>query len=109
MEELEFERELVTFSDDDGNEFEMEIVDYFDFEGDEYAVMVDADESAGEEDAADAYLFKIVENGEFDEFVPVDEDKLPALIAYYETLADEEECDEEECHACDCECEHRHE
>ena len=38
---MEEERDLVVFSDDEGNEFELEIVDYFDHEGQEYAVLVD--------------------------------------------------------------------
>jgi uncharacterized protein YrzB (UPF0473 family) len=38
---MEEERDLVVFSDDDGNEFELEIVDYFDYEDQEYAVLVD--------------------------------------------------------------------
>ena len=38
---MEEERDLVVFSDDEGNEFELEIVDYFDYEGQEYAVLVD--------------------------------------------------------------------
>lgn len=104
MEEMEFDRELVTFSDDDGNEFELEIVDYFEYEGDEYAVMIDAELPEGEEDASEAYLFKIVENGEFDEFVPVDEDKLEALAAFYASLPDEEECDDADCGGCGCGC-----
>ncbi|MCL2671429.1 MAG: DUF1292 domain-containing protein [Clostridiales bacterium] len=104
MEEFEMDRDLVTFSDDDGNEFELEIVDYFDYEGEAYAVMIDTELPEDEEETAEAYLFRIVENGDFDEFVPVDEDKLETIAAYYDTLPDE--CDDEDCCACDCECKH---
>ena len=46
MEELE--KDLVVFTDEEGNEVELEVVDYFDYDGDEYAVMVDP--AAAEED-----------------------------------------------------------
>ena len=105
MEEFAMERDLVTFSDDDGNEFELEIVDYFDYEGEEYAVMIDAEQPEDEEASTEAFLFRIVENGEFDEFVPVDEDKLEAIAAYYHALPDDE-CDDEDCCACACGCKH---
>ncbi len=44
---MEEERDLVVFSDDEGNEFELEIVDYFDYEGQEYAVLVDPESGCG--------------------------------------------------------------
>ena len=34
------ELDLVTFSDEDGNEFEMEVWDYFEHEGQEYAILL---------------------------------------------------------------------
>ena len=44
---MEEQRDLVVFSDDEGNEFELEIVDYFDYEGQEYAVLVDPESGCG--------------------------------------------------------------
>ncbi len=38
---MEEERDIVVFSDDDGNEFELEVIDYFDYEDQEYAVLAD--------------------------------------------------------------------
>ena len=40
---MEEERDLVTFSDEDGNEFDLEVIDYFDYEGQEYAALIDAE------------------------------------------------------------------
>ena len=40
---MEDDRDIVVFSDDDGNEFELEVVDYFEHEDQEYAVLVDPD------------------------------------------------------------------
>ena len=118
---MEEQRDLVVFSDDEGNEFELEIVDYFDYEGQEYAVLVDPesgcscgcgceceDEECGDkeehdhEHGAEVYIMKIVVNGEYEEFLPADEDKMEALSKIveerFEAMEDEddEEDDEEE-------------
>ena len=117
---MEEERDLVVFSDDEGNEFELEIVDYFDYEGQEYAVLVDPEsgcscgcgcecddeECEGEhehahEHGAEVYIMKIVVNGEYEEFLPADEDKMEALSKIVEERF--EEMDDEEC-GCGCGC-----
>ena len=115
---MEEQRDLVVFSDDEGNEFELEIVDYFDYEGQEYAVLVDPesgcgcgcgcecddDECEGEHDhehGAEVYIMKIVVNGEYEEFLPADEDKMEALSKIVEERF--EEMDDEEC-GCGCGC-----
>ena len=103
---MEEERDLVVFSDEEGNEFELEIVDYFDYEDQEYAVLVDpegcgcgcGDEECHEHDA-EVYIMKIVVNGEFEEFLPADEDKMDALSKIveerFEAMEDEEDDEEE--------------
>ena len=113
---MEEQRDLVVFSDDEGNEFELEIVDYFDYEGQEYAVLVDPesgcdcgcgcecedeaceDKEKDEHDhehGAEVYIMKIVVNGEFEEFLPADEDKMEALSKIveerFEAMEDEED------------------
>ena len=116
---MEEQRDLVVFSDDEGNEFELEIVDYFDYEGQEYAVLVDPesgcscgcgcecddDECEGEhehahEHGAEVYIMKIVVNGEYEEFLPADEDKMEALSKIveerFEAMEDEEDEDDDE-------------
>ena len=129
---MEEQRDLVVFSDDEGNEFELEIVDYFDYEGQEYAVLVDPesgcgcgcgcecddDECEGEHDhehGAEVYIMKIVVNGEYEEFLPADEDKKDELIKIVETRMAEDDgcdfgCDHDDCEheGCDCGC-HDHE
>ena len=115
---MEEERDLVVFSDDEGNEFELEIVDYFDYEGQEYAVLVDPEsgcscgcgcecddeECEGEHDhehGSEVYIMKIVVNGEYEEFLPADEDKMEALSKIVEERF--EEMDDEGC-GCGCGC-----
>ena len=121
---MEEQRDLVVFSDDEGNEFELEIVDYFDYEGQEYAVLVDPesgcgcgcgcecddDECEGEhehESGAEVYIMKIVVNGEYEEFLPADEDKMEALSKIveerFEAMEDEDDEDDEE-GGCSCGC-----
>jgi len=93
MEELE--KDLVVFTDEEGNEVELEVVDYFDYDGDEYAVMVDP--AAAEEDDQDLFVFKIEVDGEYENFVPADEDKMDALSQIVEARLD---CDKESCEGC---------
>ena len=104
---MEEERDLVVFSDDEGNEFELEVVDYFEHEGQEYAVLVDPesgcscgcdDEECDEEHGAEVYIMKIVVNGEYEEFLPADEDKMDELSKIVEARF--EEMDD----GCDCGC-----
>ena len=113
---MEEERDVVVFSDDEGNEFELEVIDYFDYEDQEYAVLIDPEDAAREEEEEteaelEVYIMKIEVNGEFEEFVPADEDKMDALSAIVEErfASDDDECD---C-GCECECdecaEHEHE
>ena len=40
---MQEERDIVVFTDDEGNDFELEVMDYFFYNGQEYAVLSDAD------------------------------------------------------------------
>lgn len=104
---VEEERDLVVFSDDDGNEFELEVIDYFEYEEQEYAVLVDPEADCCEcedetcdcehEHDTEVYIMKIVVNGEYEEFLPADEDKMEALSALVEQrFAEWDEEDDEE-------------
>jgi len=102
------ERDVVTFTDEEGNEFELDVIEYFEYEGQEYAVLMDLGEDDADEgeDTAEVYIMKIVVDGDTEEFLPADEDKMDALVEIVEELLSEEcEC-ESEC-ACEgaCECE----
>jgi len=117
---MEDERDIVVFSDEDGNEIELEVIDYFFHNGEEYAVLIDTDESDEncdcEEDdddcccgcghdhgtSQDVYIMKIVVNGENEEFIPVEENKMEELIKIVQNRLtaefdeDDEDFDEEE-------------
>lgn len=102
---MEEERDVVVFSDDEGNEFELEVIDYFDHEDQEYAVLMDTEDCDCEHET-EVYIMKVVVNGEMEEFLPADEDKMEELIKIVEDriAAWDEEDDE-----CDCGCEeHEH-
>jgi len=111
---MEEERDLVVFSDDEGNEFELEVIDYFDHEGQEYAVLVDPegcgceDETCEHEHETEVYIMKVVVNGEYEEFLPADEDKMEALSALveqrFEAMEDDDEDDEDDEDGCSCCC-----
>ena len=91
---------------EEGNEFELDVIEYFEYEGQEYAVLMDLGEDDADEgeDTAEVYIMKIVVDGDTEEFLPADEDKMDALVEIVEELLSEEcEC-EGEC-ACEGECE----
>ena len=103
------ERDVVTFTDEEGNEFELDVIEYFEYEGQEYAVLMDLGEDDADEgeDTAEVYIMKIVVDGDTEEFLPADEDKMDALVEIVEELLSEEcecegECDCESGCGCDC-------
>lgn len=110
---MEDDRDIVVFSDDDGNEFELEVIDYFDYEDQEYAVLVDPDTCDCDDDdcecETEVYIMKVLVNDDMEEFLPADEDKMDALSAIVEerlAAMDEEACDCDEDCDCDCGCSH---
>ena len=109
---MDEERDVVVFVDDDGNEFELDVIDYFEHEDQEYAVLMDLSELTDcecEDEECDChqhdvYIMKVVVNGEMEEFLPADEDKMEELIKVVEARFEEWEC--EDCDCEDGECEH---
>ena len=94
---MEEERDFVVFTDENGEEFELDVIDYFEHEGQEYAVLMDlagleCDEECDHDEegecdcgeAQDVYIMKIVVNGEDEEFLPADDDKMDALAEIVE-------------------------
>ena len=103
------ERDVVTFTDEEGNEFELDVIEYFEYEGQEYAVLMDLGEDDADEgeDTAEVYIMKIVVDGDTEEFLPADEDKMDALVEIVEELLSEEcecegDCERESGCGCDC-------
>ena len=100
---MEDERDLVTFTDEEGNEFDLEVIDYFEHEGKEYAVLVDAELPEEPEEDFEVCIMEIVVNEEEDMegFVPVDDDKLDELWAIAEKRMECWDCDASDCEGCD--------
>jgi len=102
----EMERDIVVFTDDDGNEIELDVIDYFEHDGQEYAVLTDLSTEADDDDAdyeQDVYIFKLVvnEEDETEEFLPADDELMDALSAIVEErLAEACDCGEEGCEGC---------
>ena len=94
------ELDLVTFSDEEGNEFQMEVWDYFEHEGQEYAILFDLESEQDEDAETEVYIMKVTVEGEDEIFLPADEDKMDELTEIVEKKLDEAFCDEN-CAACD--------
>lgn len=108
---MQDERDIVVFTDDEGNDFELEVMDYFFYNGQEYAVLSDAEdaecgceECAHDEETCDdeacegcadqeVYIMKIVQmDDDMEEFVPIEDDSLmEKLIAIVQRRFDGEE------------------
>lgn len=110
---MDEERDIVVFSDDDGNEFELDVIDYFEHEDTEYAVLMDlsaaecgCEEEAGDCEAEqDVYIMKVVVTDEVEEFLPADEDKMDVLAAIVEERLNRMEAEDEEAMNGCCGCE----
>ena len=99
-EEME-ERDVVEFSDDEGNTLLLEVMDYFFYNGEEFAALCDARENPADDDPDDdpVYIMKINtftdEDGEeMEEFVPPDEELMEKLVQIVRTRFSEDEEDE---------------
>lgn len=103
----EEERDIVEFMDEDGNSLLLEVLDTFYYNGDEYAVLGDVEEE--EEHVHDEncdhehslYIMKIEtvtdEDGEeVEEFIPVEESLMEALIEIVQTRFSEEDDEDDE-------------
>ena len=99
------ELDLVTFSDEEGNEFQMEVWDYFEHEGQEYAILFDLESEQDEDAETEVYIMKVTVEGEDEIFLPADEDKMDELTEIEEKMLDEASCDEDcaNCDQADCE------
>lgn len=89
---MEEERDLVTFSNDEGDEFDLEVMEYFDYEGQEYAVLAQLEEDVPEDADTEVYIMKVTEEDGEEVFLPADEDKMDALTTIVEKMIDEWEC-----------------
>ena len=101
-EEME-ERDVVEFTDDEGNTLLLEVMDYFFYNGEEFAALCDAKEDPSDDDPDDdpVYIMKINtftdENGEeMEEFVPPEEALMEKLIQVVRTRFSEDDEDDGE-------------
>jgi hypothetical protein len=103
------ERDIVEFSDEEGNTLLLEVMDYFFYNGEEFAVLCDADQEAcahAEDEPCDdcehehsLYIMKVVtstnEDGEeMEEFVSPEESMLDQLIEVVQARFSEDDDDE---------------
>ena len=100
---MEDERDLVTFTDEEGNEFDLEVIDYFEHKGKEYAVLVDADLPEDPEEDFEVCIMEIIvnEEEEMEEFVPVSDDLLDELWAIAQKRMECWDCDADDCEGCE--------
>jgi DNA-directed RNA polymerase subunit delta len=83
------ERDILVFTDEEGQEIQMEILDYFEYDDELYAMLIEADEyehdhehddECDHEEESSIYIMRVIVDGDTEEFVPVDEDKMEELV-----------------------------
>ena len=95
--DMDQEVDIVVFEDENGNEVEFEIQFTFEHKGETYAVLTEAtEEEPVDEEAPDMFILRVVQNGDEEEFVAVEEDMMDELIGVVEGIFEEEMEDEEE-------------
>ena len=71
-----YEPEIITLEDNEGNEVEFELLDVVEFEGDEYIVLIENDE-----EAQDVVILKIESvDDETENYVGIDDEELLANV-----------------------------
>lgn len=110
MNNEQFEAEIITLLDDEGQEHEFEVLDAIETDDGRFVALLPVDESV-EEEMGVYYIFEVIdgEDGE-DQLAEVeDDDLLDSLAEIFESRIDAlfEDCDDEECdgchdHNCDC-------
>lgn len=97
------ERDIVEFTDDNGNTLLLEVMDYFFYNGEEFAALCDAKENPADDDPDNdpVYIMKINvftdENGEeMEEFVSPDEALMDKLIQVVRTRFTENDGEDDE-------------
>lgn len=76
----EYEPEIVTLIDDEGNEVEFELLDVVDYEGEEYVVLIE-----NNEEAQDVVILKIESvDDETENYIGIDDEEL--LSNVFETF-----------------------
>ena len=112
---MEEERDIVVFTDEEGNDLELEVLDYIFYNGEEYAVLSGV-EDEDEEEACEheheegcqcdceacgeqeLYIMKVVQiDDDMEEFIPVEDEKvMDQLIEIVQQRFEEDEDDVDE-------------
>ncbi len=108
---MEERDDILTLTDEEGNEVNFEIIDAVENEGKTYVLLVPAE--AAEDDEVEVIMLRVEDNGEEDVLVTVDdEDEFNAIAELFDKKAEEYELAAEDgCghEGCDCGCDHCHE
>ena len=70
MDDMEYEAEILTLTDEEGNDVEFEILDEIDYEDRTYLVLLPLED----EDADEVLILSVEAEGEEETFLPVEDD-----------------------------------
>ena len=94
----EEEQNIVTITDENGNDTQCEVYDVIDFEDKTYALLLPLEEEESEDEDAEMIVMQYVEDDEESAHFETidDEDEFNRVCEYVQSLEDEYEDDEEE-------------
>ena len=117
---MEERDDILTLTEEEGNEVNFEIVDALEHDGKTYVLLTPAE--AGEEDEVEVILLRVEDDGDEDILITVDdEEEFNTVAALFDEKAEEYDlqaedgcdcdCGEEGCdhEGCNCGCDHCHE
>jgi ABC-type Zn2+ transport system substrate-binding protein/surface adhesin len=95
------ERDILVFTDEEGQEIQMEILDYFEYDDQLYAMLIEAEENHhghdhecdhdhDHEEETDVYIMKVIVEDDTEKFVPVEEEVMDELIEAIQAMYEEE-------------------
>lgn len=93
------ERDILVFTDEEGQEIQMEILDYFEFDDQLYAMLIEEgnhghdqehDHDHDHEEETDVYIMKVIVEDDTEKFVPVEEEVMDELIEAIQAMYEEE-------------------
>ena len=91
MEDQNYESEIFTLTDEDGNELEFEVIGAYEKNGEQYFAMLPAEDEETDDAICEYIILKLAKDGDEEILVTVDDDdELDDIADYFDNLFSQE-------------------
>lgn len=91
MEDQNYESEIFTLTDEDGNELEFEVIGAYEKNGEQYFAMIPVDDDETDDNVCEYIILKLAKDGDEEILVTVDDDdELDDIADYFDDLFSQE-------------------